>query len=178
MMEMLSTESMVDDDVEQNDVSQNIIQGLHNETVSDDVGMEKADDTTNVSGETTIIDPGKELSIQGGVEMNNATPLEGSSVIFGEQNIEQDGETLIQDLLTAVDFYITNLDGTKSLIKQEEATMSKKTLGIHDSPAGGNTGHLDHIKMKATPWVNRMTNGHLPSHMARVAYKHQLWPGL
>ncbi len=54
--------------------------------------MEKADETTNVSGETTIIDLGKELSIQGGVEMNNATPLEGSSVIFGEQNIVHDGD--------------------------------------------------------------------------------------
>ncbi len=53
----------------------NIIQGLQNRTVSDDVGMEKADETTNVSGETTIIDPGKELSIQGGVAMDNATPL-------------------------------------------------------------------------------------------------------
>jgi hypothetical protein len=66
------TESIVDDDVEQNDVSQKIIQGLQNETVSNDVGMEKADETTNVSGETTIIDPGMELSIQGGIEMNNA----------------------------------------------------------------------------------------------------------
>ncbi len=56
--------------------------------------------------------------------------------------------------------------------------MSKKTLGIHDSPAGGNAGHLDHIKTKATTWVNRMTNRHLPSHMAWVACKHQLWPGL
>jgi hypothetical protein len=41
---------MVDDDVEQNDVSQNIIQGLHNETVSDDVEMEKANETTDASG--------------------------------------------------------------------------------------------------------------------------------
>ncbi len=89
------TESMVDDDVEQNDVSQNIIQGLQSKTVSDDVGMEKADETTNVSGETTIIDLGKELSIQGGVEINNATPLEGSSVILGEQNIVHNRETLI-----------------------------------------------------------------------------------
>jgi hypothetical protein len=56
--------------------------------------------------------------------------------------------------------------------------VSKKTLGIHDSPVGGNAGNLDHIKTKATTWVNRMTNGHLPSHMARVAYKHQLWPRL
>jgi hypothetical protein len=46
--------------------------------------MEKADETTNVNGETSFIDPGKDSSIQGGVEMNNATPLEGSSVIFGE----------------------------------------------------------------------------------------------
>jgi hypothetical protein len=86
---------------------QNIIQGLQNKTVSDDVGMEKADETTDVSGhvnkdfdgringEPAIIDLGRELFIQGGVEMNNATPLEGSSVILGEQNIVQDGETFI-----------------------------------------------------------------------------------
>jgi hypothetical protein len=66
--------------------------------------MEKADETTNVSGEITFIDLDKEFYIQGGVEINNATSLEGSSVILGEQNIEQDGETLIQDLLTTVDF--------------------------------------------------------------------------
>ena len=35
---------------------------------------------------------GKDLSIQGGVEMNNATPLEGSSVILGEQDIVLDGD--------------------------------------------------------------------------------------
>ncbi len=44
--------------------------------------MEKADETTNVCGETTIIDLGKGFSIQGGVEMNNASPFEGSSVIL------------------------------------------------------------------------------------------------
>ncbi len=72
---------------------------------------------------------------------------------------------------------ITNPDGTKSPIKQEEVTASKKTLGIHDSPAGGNEGHMSYIKDKATQWVTQMTNGHLPSHIAWVAYKHQLWPG-
>ncbi len=109
------TESMVDDDVEQNDVSQSIIQGLQKETVSDDVEM-KADETTDASGhvikdcddrideENTIIDWGKDLSIQGGVEMNDATPMEGGSVIIGEQNIVQDGLTFIQELLTTVDF--------------------------------------------------------------------------
>ena len=45
-------------------------------------------------------------------------------------------------------------------------------------PAGGNEGHLKHIKEKATTWASRMTNGHLPYQMAWVAYRHQLWPGL
>ncbi len=64
--------------------------------------MEKADETTDASGhvnkdcddriddENTIIDQGKDLSIQGGVEMNDATLMEGGSVIIGEQNIVQD----------------------------------------------------------------------------------------
>jgi hypothetical protein len=37
--------------------------------------MEEADEITNVNGETSFIDLCKDLSIQGGVEMNNATPL-------------------------------------------------------------------------------------------------------
>ncbi len=61
------TNSIVDDDVDQNDVSQNIIQGLQNKTVSNDVGMEIADE------------------------------MEGSSVILGEQNNVHDRETFIQD---------------------------------------------------------------------------------
>ncbi len=109
-------ESMVDDDVEQNDVSQNIIQGLQKETVSDDVEIEKADETTDASGhvnidcndrideENIIIGQGKDLSIQGGVEMNGVTPMEGISVIIVEQNVVQDGVTFIQDLLTTADF--------------------------------------------------------------------------
>ena len=73
---------------------------------------------------------------------------------------------------------ITNPDGTKSPIKQEKVTESKKTLGIYDSPSGGNEGDLSYILEKATQWVNRMKNGHLPSHVAWIAYKHQLWPSL
>jgi hypothetical protein len=68
-----------------------------------------------------------------------------------------------------------NLDRTKRSIKQEEVTASKKTPGIYDTPAGGNQGHLNHIKGKATMWVNRITNRHLPSHIAWVTYRHQLW---
>jgi hypothetical protein len=48
---------------------------------------------------------------------------------------------------------ITNPNGTKSPILQEDVTVSKKTLGIHDSPAGGNASHLMYIKEKATQWV-------------------------
>jgi hypothetical protein len=76
MMEMLSRQNqLLMIMFKQHDVSQNTIQGLHNKTVSKDVGMEKTDETTNVCGETTIIDLGKGLSIQGGVDMNNTTPL-------------------------------------------------------------------------------------------------------
>ncbi len=57
-------------------------------------------------------------------------------------------------------------------------TTTKKTLGIYDAPVGGNKGHLDYIRSKATTWINRMANGHLPSHIVWVAYRHQLWPGL
>jgi hypothetical protein len=73
---------------------------------------------------------------------------------------------------------ITNPDGTTGLIKQEKVTEFKKTLGIHDSPSGGNATHLFFIKAKVSTWVNRMTNGHLPNHMAWIAYNHQLWPGV
>jgi hypothetical protein len=46
--------------------------------------MEKEDETTN--------DPSKDLLIQGDVEMNDSTLLEGSSVILGEQDIVLDGD--------------------------------------------------------------------------------------
>jgi hypothetical protein len=45
---------------------------------------------------------------------------------------------------------ITNPDGTKSPIKQEKVTESKKTLGIYDSPSGGIEGHLSFIADKAS----------------------------
>ncbi len=54
------------------------------------LGWKKQMRRPNVNGETSFIDPGKDLSIQGGVKMNNATPLEGSSVILGEQDIVHD----------------------------------------------------------------------------------------
>jgi hypothetical protein len=89
----------------------------------------------------------------------------------------EDGEWMYADIVPQ-DLLITNPNGTKSAIKQEEVIASKKTLGIYIAPAGGNEGHLDYIRSKATTWINRMANGHLPSHIAWVAYRHQLWPGL
>jgi hypothetical protein len=88
-----------------------------------------------------------------------------------------DGEWSYTDIVPR-ELLITNPDGSKSLIKQEEVTESRKALGMYDSPAGGNDRHQAYIKSKATQWVNRMMNGHLPSHIAWVAYRQQLWPGL
>jgi hypothetical protein len=52
-----------------------------------------------------------------------------------------DGKWTYTDIVPR-ELLITNPDGTKSSTKLEEATVSKKTLGIHDSPARGNKGHL------------------------------------
>jgi hypothetical protein len=73
---------------------------------------------------------------------------------------------------------ITNPDGTTSPIKHKKVTSSKKTLGIHNSPSGGNSTHLAYIKEKVSVWISRVSNGHLPNHMAWMAYRHQLWPGV
>jgi hypothetical protein len=73
---------------------------------------------------------------------------------------------------------VTNPDGSRSVVEQKSVTKSMKTLGVHDSPIGGNKGHLDYIRDKATSWVNKMKNGHLSSHVAWIAYRLQLWPGL
>jgi hypothetical protein len=99
--------------------------------------MEKADKTNYVCGETTIIDLGKDLSIQGGVEMNNATPLEVSSVILGKQNIVQDGVTFIQDLLTLVDFNNN----------EDQASNSEEFKWNDDG--GGGSKDAKHIKTKS-----------------------------
>jgi hypothetical protein len=66
--------------------------------------------------------------------MNNATPLEGSSVILGEQNIVQDGVAFIQDMLTLVVF---NND--------EDQTSNSKEFKWNDDGGGGSTD-AKHIK--------------------------------
>jgi hypothetical protein len=88
-----------------------------------------------------------------------------------------DGEWKYVDMVVR-ELVIINPDGTTSPISQEQVNASKMTLGINDSPSGGNSAHLTYIKEKVGGWVSRMTNGHLPSHMAWVAYRHQLRPGV
>jgi hypothetical protein len=54
------------------------------------------------------------------------------------------------------ELYVNNPDRSKSSIKQEEIQTSKKTLGIYDSPGGGNQGHLEYIHSKLSKWITRM----------------------
>ena len=132
-----------------------LFKAYKNETVSKDVGMENADETTNVCRETTISDLDKYLSVQGGVEMNNATPLEGSSVILGEQNIVHDGEIFIQDHLTTVDF--NNDEDQTSKSKEVEwnddsdcgyGDNSEVENEFSDSSAKPSTKHIKKIKQE------------------------------
>ncbi len=116
------TESMVYDDVEHNDVFQKelLVQCAHD------------------SEEVNTVDKatGKNLSIQGGVEMINATQLEGSSVIFGEQNIVHNGVTSTQDLLTLVDF------------NNDEDQVSNSEEVKWNDDGGGSSTDAKQIKIK------------------------------
>ncbi len=60
--------------------------------------------------------------------MNDATPMDGSSVIIGKQNIVQDGFTFIQDLLTMVAF---NND--------EDQASNSEEVEWEDDVIGGST---------------------------------------
>ena len=73
---------------------------------------------------------------------------------------------------------IINADGEEIIIEQKTPTMSMKTLGVNDAPAGGDVAHLEYLSNKSKIWINRMKNGHLPSHIAWMAYKLQLWASL
>ena len=64
--------------------------------------------------------------------------------------------------------YITNQDGTKSTSMHKTEEESMKTLGVCNSPAGGKKEHFDNIKTNTATWINRMKNGHLPSHIHSI----------
>ena len=65
-----------------------------------------------------------------------------------------DGEWSYVDTVPCEMVVTKNPDGSTSPISKEHITASKKTLGIHDSPSGGNPGHLTYIKEKVGLWVN------------------------
>ena len=139
------------------------------------------DDTDLYTWREGTLDPG-ELWVQAQLELEhwscllNATggALKPEKCFWYLLDYEcMDGEWKYADSALQ-ELSITNPDGSTSPITQEHVTTSKKTLGIHDSPSGGNSTHLSYIKEKVRTWVGRMANGHLPSHMAWVAYRHQL----
>ena len=59
--------------------------------------------------------------------MNDATPMDGSSVIIGKQNIVQDGFTFIQDLLTMVVFNNDDQASNSEESKWEDDGISGST---------------------------------------------------
>jgi hypothetical protein len=129
------TELMVDDDFEMNDASPTIEQYLQVEAVRDSVEMDKADKATDAYGHASTdsddgitvgniaIDERRDLMIQDGLNMNDAsmifgqelqvdnvthkqtnTVMEGGSVNIGEQIIVQGGSKDMEELLTLVGF--------------------------------------------------------------------------
>ncbi len=64
--------------------------------------------------------------------MNDATPMESSSVIIVDQNIVQDEVTFIQDLLTTMDF---NND-------EDQASKSEE-IEREDNGIGGSTDYSE-----------------------------------
>ena len=51
---------------------------------------------------------------------------------------------------------ITNAESKETIIEQKTPTMSMKTLGVNDAPAGGNAAHLEYLSNKFKVWINRM----------------------
>jgi hypothetical protein len=143
------------------------------------------DDTNLYTWQEDLLDPGElwcqaQLELEQWSRLLNATggALKPEKCFWYLLDYKcKDGKWTYAEMVPH-EMVITNPDGTKSPIKQETVPNSKKMLGIHNSPAGSNTDHLSYIKVKASIWVQRMQNGHLPCHIAWTAYKHQLWPGL
>ena len=124
------------------------------------------DDTDLYTWKDGLLDPG-ELWLQTQVELTqwctllNATgrALKPEKCFWYMLDYTcKDGEWTYAKM-TPQELLVTNPDGTKSQINQEGVTASKKTLGIHDSLAGGNEEHLKYIQQKASTWTDRMTNG-------------------
>ena len=73
---------------------------------------------------------------------------------------------------------ITLPDGSVQTITANHFDHCEKTLGVHTSPSGSGSRHLEALRLKAEVWINRLKNGHLSTSWSWVAYRHQLWPSL
>jgi hypothetical protein len=76
-------------------------------------------------------------------------------------------------------------DGTREGIALLPATATRVTLGLATSPDGDDSHHLSasgnvkdkwkSISTRASIWVNRLKNAHLPNKFSWVSYRLQLW---
>jgi hypothetical protein len=112
-------------------------------------------DTNLYTWQENIFDPG-ELWCQAQLELEQWSCLRNTTGGALKPNkcfwyllnyVCDDGEWAYAEMVPQ-ELVITNPDGTKSPIKQEKVMKSKKTLGIHDSPSGGNATHLFSMKEK------------------------------
>ena len=82
--------------------------------------------------------------------------------------------------MTMVDYdlRVPTPDGYSDALDQHDVTHSKETLGLQSCPAGGSADQLVSLREKMESWSTKMTNGHLPSSLAWLSYRSQLWPGI
>ena len=64
-------------------------------------------------------------------------------------------------------------------IQQLDVNEPREMLGVWSCPAGTDDKHLEEkVLGRMQKFITRVTNGHLPSKFAWVAYQFKLWPGL
>ena len=68
--------------------------------------------------------------------------------------------------------------GKRTKLERKEPDEAVKTLGVYHSPTGDHSYHLLQLGNRASEWLNKIRNGHLPSSYALMSYYQQLWPGL
>ena len=69
-------------------------------------------------------------------------------------------------------------DGVKTEVTSLPMDDEQKFLGVHDAPAGGNAKEIEEKKGKVETFVQRMSNGKLPSFLGWMAYRYKLWASI
>lgn len=62
-------------------------------------------------------------------------------------------------------------DGKREKIASLSMDEEDKLMRVFDSQAGGNKMQLEKIPDKFDMWIQRMRNGHLPSHLGWMSYR-------